>query len=91
MHLIKDWRTRPACSYLLVVGGDEPELQFHASAPLLRPNELQQVIMFHPTQGIDLILILPRLLVLRTQDVITCVTGRVKHFLITYATVPPTV
>ena len=52
--------------YLLVVGGDQPQLDVHVGAPLLGAQEVEQVLVPHAAQVVDLVLVLPRLLVLRT-------------------------
>lgn len=50
-----------------MVGGDEPQLHVQVAASLLGSDELQQVLVSHPAQGEDLVLVLPRLLVLNTE------------------------
>ena len=55
------------CQHLLMVGGDEPQLHVHVASSLLCSDELQQVFMSHPVQVEDVVLVLPRLLVLNTK------------------------
>ena len=45
--------------YLLVVGCDKPQLYVHVGAPLLCSEEVEKVVMPHPTQVVDFILIVP--------------------------------
>lgn len=54
--------------HLLVEGGDEPQVDVDAGAALLGADELQDVVVLHPGQAVDLVLVLPRLLVLQTQQ-----------------------
>lgn len=52
------------CVYLLMVSCNEPELDVHAVSSLLSSDETEDVLMFHPTQAVHLILVLPGLLIL---------------------------
>lgn len=52
--------------YLVMVGGDKPQLRFQLAASLLSAEELQQVLVSHPAQAKDLKLVLPRLTLLST-------------------------
>lgn len=54
--------------HLLVVGRDEPQLHVHVASPFLSSNEVQHVLVSHPVQVENLILVLPRLFVLTTQQ-----------------------
>lgn len=49
-----------------MVGSDEPQFHVQVASSPLCSDELQHVLMPHPLQSEDLILVLPRLLVLRT-------------------------
>jgi hypothetical protein len=42
-----------------VIGCDEPEVYVHVVASLLHTDKVEQVLVFHPTQAVDLILVLP--------------------------------
>lgn len=54
--------------HLVVVGGDEPQLQVQVVVPLLHADEVKDVFMFHAVYTVDLILILPRQLVLNESE-----------------------
>lgn len=54
--------------HLVVVGGDEPQFQVQVVVPLLHADEVKEVFMFHAVQTVDLILILPRQLVLNDSE-----------------------
>ena len=56
------------CQHLLMIGGDEPQLNVHVASSFLGPDELQHILVSHPVQAEDLVLVLPRLLVLRTHQ-----------------------
>lgn len=51
-------------AYLVVVGGDEPQLQVQVVVPLLHADEVEDVVVLHAAHAVDLILVLPRQLVL---------------------------
>lgn len=55
------------CQHLLVVGGNEPQLHVRVASSFLSSDELQHILVSHPIQAEDLVLILPRLLVLSTH------------------------
>lgn len=42
-----------------MVGRDEPQLQVQVVVPLLHADKVQDVVMLHAVQAVDLILILP--------------------------------
>lgn len=65
------------CQHLLVVGGDEPELHVHVASSFLGSDELQHILVSHPVQVEDLVLVLPRLLVLENRKQ-TEVKGQVQ-------------
>lgn len=44
---------------LVVVGGDEPQLQVQVVVPLLHADELQHVVVLHAAHAVDLVLVLP--------------------------------
>ena len=48
-----------------MVRGDEPQLHVHVGAPLLRPQEVEEVLVLHAAQAVGLVLVLPGLLILR--------------------------
>lgn len=48
-----------------MIGGDEPQLQVQVVAPLLHADKLEDVLVLHAARAVDLILVLPRQLVLR--------------------------
>lgn len=52
-------------THLIVVGGDEPQLQVQVVVALLHADEVQDVVVLHAAHGVDLVLVLPRQLVLR--------------------------
>lgn len=57
-----------------MVGGDEPQLQVQVVVPLLHADEVEDVVVLHAAHAVDLILVLPRQLVLdesRETDVIS--------------------
>lgn len=47
-----------------MVGGDEPELQVQVVVPLLHADEVEDVVVLHAAHAVDLVLVLPRQLVL---------------------------
>lgn len=47
-----------------MVGGDEPQLQVQVVVPLLHADEVEDVVVLHAAHAVDLILVLPRQLVL---------------------------
>lgn len=47
-----------------MVGGDEPQLQVQVVVPLLHADEVQDVVVLHAAHAVDLVLVLPRQLVL---------------------------
>lgn len=47
-----------------MVGGDEPQLQVQVVVPLLRADKVEDVVVLHAAHAEDLILVLPRELVL---------------------------
>ncbi len=47
-----------------MVGGDEPQLQVQVVVPLLHADEVEDVVVLHAAHAVDLVLILPRQLVL---------------------------
>lgn len=56
-----------------MVGGDEPQLQVQVIGPLLHADEVEDVVVLHAAHTVDLVLVLPRQLVLdesRGTDVI---------------------
>lgn len=53
--------------YLVVVGGDEPQLQVQVVVPLLHADKVEDVVVFHAAHAVDLILVLPRQLVLHEE------------------------
>lgn len=54
-------------AYLVVVGGDEPQLQVQVVVPLLRTDKVEDVFVLHAAHAVDLVLVLPRQLVLDTS------------------------
>lgn len=46
-------------TYVVVIGCDEPEVYVHVVASLLHADKVEQVLVFHPSQAVDLILVLP--------------------------------
>lgn len=51
-------------AYLIVVGGDEPQLQVQVVVPLLHADEVEDVVVLHAAHAVDLVLVLPGKLVL---------------------------
>lgn len=51
-------------AYLLVVGGDEPQLQVQVVVPLLHAYKVEDAVVLHAAHAVNLILVLPRQLVL---------------------------
>lgn len=51
-----------------MVGGDEPQLQVQVVVPLLHADEVEDVVVLHAAHAVDLILVLPRQLVLDEAD-----------------------
>lgn len=47
-----------------MVGGDEPQLQVQVVVPLLHADEVEDVVVLHAAHAVDLVLVLPRQLVL---------------------------
>lgn len=69
---------QPGQRYLVVVGGDEPQLQVQVVVPLLCADKVEDVVVLHAAHAEDLILVLPRELVLERRreadaDVITVI------------------
>lgn len=66
-----------------MVGGDEPQLQVQVVVPLLHADEVEDVVVLHAAHAVDLILVLPRQLVLdesRETDVISVTQKhQIKH------------
>lgn len=58
-------------AYLVMVGGDEPQLQVQVVVPLLHADELEHIFVLHAAHAVDLILVLP-------GELILCVEGREK-------------
>lgn len=54
-------------AYLVVVGGDEPQLQVQVVVPLLHADEVEDVFVLHAAHAVHLILVLPGQLVLDTS------------------------
>lgn len=50
--------------YLVVVCGNEPQLQVQVVVPLLHADKVEDVVVLHAAHAVDLILVLPRQLVL---------------------------
>lgn len=50
--------------HLVVVGGDEPQLQVQVVVPLLHADEVEDVVVLHAAHAVDLVLVLPGQLVL---------------------------
>lgn len=51
-------------AHLVVVGGDEPQLQVQVVVPFLHADKVEDVVVLHAAHAVDLILVLPRQLVL---------------------------
>lgn len=51
-------------AYLVMVGGDEPQLQVQVVIPLLHSDKVEDVVVLHAAHAVDLILVLPGQLVL---------------------------
>lgn len=49
----------PRTAYLVVVGGDEPQLQVQVVVPLLHADKVEDVVVLHAAHAVDLILVLP--------------------------------
>lgn len=47
-----------------MVGGDEPQLQVQVVVPLLHADKVEDVVVLHAAHAVDLVLVLPRQLVL---------------------------
>lgn len=52
-------------AYIVMVGGDEPQLQVQVVVPLLHADEMEDIFMLHATHAVNLVLVLPRKLVLQ--------------------------
>lgn len=57
-----------AVSYLVMVGGDEPQLQVQVIISLFHTNEVEDVVVLHAIHTVDLILVLPGELVLEGEE-----------------------
>lgn len=55
-------------TYLVMVGGDEPQLQVQVVVPLLYADKVEDVFVLHAAHAVDLILVLPGQLVLHKSS-----------------------
>lgn len=66
-HPDKEQSGESPAPYLVVVGGDEPQLQVQVVVALLHADKVEDVLVLHAAHAVDLVLILPRQPVLETR------------------------